>query len=89
GLEKELELDRLNGFIGKTAIHPSQLPVIWDSLRPTKSDFRDAEIILNWSDSGGVVGSPDSRRMNEVKTHRNWARTVYILGMIYGTKEDL
>lgn len=89
GLAHELELDRLNGFIGKTAIHPSQLPLIWDSLRPTKSDFRDAEKILRWSDRGGVSGSSDGRRMNEVKTHRNWARTTYILGEIYGTKEDL
>ncbi len=89
GLEKELELDRLNGFIGKTSIHPSQLPLIWDSLRPTKSDFQDAEKILRWSDKGGVSGSYDGRRMNEVKTHRNWARTTYILGKIYGTKEDL
>lgn len=89
GLEKELELDRLNGFIGKTSIHPSQLPLIWDSLRPTKSDFQDAEIILRWHDKGGVSGSSDGRRMNEVKTHRNWARTTYILGTIYGVKEDL
>lgn len=89
GLKKELELDRLNGFIGKTSIHPSQLPLIWDSLRPTKSDFQDAEIILRWHDKGGVSGSSDGRRMNEVKTHRNWARTTYILGTIYGTKEGL
>ena len=27
GLRKEIELDLLNGFIGKTCIHPSQLPV--------------------------------------------------------------
>ncbi len=89
GLKKELELDRLNGFIGKTSIHPSQLPFIWDSLRPPKSDFEDAEIILRWSDKGGVKGSSDGRRMNEVKTHRNWARITYILGTIYGTKENL
>ena len=28
GLRKELELDQLNGFIGQTALHPSQLPII-------------------------------------------------------------
>lgn len=89
GLKAELELDRLNGFIGKTSIHPSQLPLIWDSLRPTKSDFEDAEIILRWSEKGGVKGSSDGRRMNEVKTHRNWARITYILGKIYGIKEEL
>ena len=28
GLRQELALDRLNGFIGKTAVHPAQLPII-------------------------------------------------------------
>lgn len=89
GMKAELELDRLNGFIGKTSIHPSQLPLIWDSLRPTESDFEDAKIILGWTDKSGVKGSSDGKRMNEVKTHRNWARTTYILGTIYGVREDL
>ena len=31
GLRKEIEMDRLNGFIGKTAIHPSQIPIINES----------------------------------------------------------
>lgn len=38
GLRKELELDQLNGFIGKTAIHPSQLPIINESLKVRKRD---------------------------------------------------
>ena len=89
GLIRELELDRLNGFIGKTAIHPSQLPLIWNSLQPTVDDFKDAESIVNWTLNEGVSSSADGRRMNEVKTHLKWATKTYILGKIYGVKEEL
>jgi citrate lyase beta subunit len=87
GLKKELELDRLNGFIGKTAIHPSQLPVICESLMPSANDYNDAEAIVNWNTRSGVKGSCDGKRMNEVKTHIKWATKTYILGNIYGVKD--
>lgn len=85
GLRKELELDRINGFIGKTAVHPSQLPLIYESLKVTAEDFNDAESILGWKDeSFGVGKSGDGSRMNEVKCHGKWARRVEILGEVYG-----
>ncbi len=84
---KELELDHLNGFIGKTAIHPSQLPVIYHSLQPTAADFEDARSILNWSSLAGVKGSSNGSRMNEVKTHGKLAQKTYMLGTVYGVKE--
>ena len=88
GLRNELELDRLNGFTGKTAIHPSQLPVIYDSLKVTAEDYRDALSILDWeSELSGVAKSADGSRMNEVKCHERWARKVKLLGDIYGIKE--
>lgn len=85
GLRSELALDRLNGFIGKTAIHPSQLPLIYDSLKVKKSDYNDALRILGW-DSGklGVEKSSDGSRMNEVKCHAKWAFRIAALGEIYG-----
>ncbi len=87
GLRKELELDRINGFIGKTAVHPSQLPLIYESLKVTAEDFNDAESILGWKDeSFGVGKSGDGSRMNEVKCHGKWARRVGILGEVYGIK---
>lgn len=87
GLKKELALDRLNGFIGKSAIHPSQLPYIFDSLKVTLADFNDAEQILNWdSDSSGVVKG--SGRMNELKCHTKWAQRIKILSEIYGVQDD-
>ena len=89
GLINELELDRLNGFIGKTAIHPVQLPVIFDSMKVKKSDYDDAMSILNWNNGAlGVAKSENGTRMNEVKVHGKWARKIAILGEIYGIKED-
>lgn len=89
GLVRELALDRLNGFIGKTAIHPSQLPLIWDSLRVSRSDYEDAKRILSWDESEalGVQKSADGGRMNEKKTHGNWATRILTLAEIYGVKD--
>ena len=47
GLRKEISLDLINGFIGKTAIHPTQLPIIRDSMKPMRSDYEDAIRILD------------------------------------------
>jgi len=87
GMKRELELDRLNGFIGKTVIHPSQLPFVAESLRPSAEDYEDAKRILCWKPGLAVAKSTDGTRMNEVKCHGNWARRVKILGDIYGVKE--
>ncbi len=89
GLRKELELDRLNGFVGKTAIHPSQLPVIFESMKVSRADFEDASNILGWSsDVSGVAKSANGSRMNEVKCHERWAERIKLLGAIYGVRED-
>ena len=90
GLARELELDRINGFIGKTAIHPSQLPIIYESLKVSRSDYEDAMKILGW-DKGplGVAKSEGGNRMNEVKVHGKWAKKISILADIYGIKEDV
>lgn len=89
GLERELEFDRLNGFIGKTAIHPSQLPLIAKSLTVPREDYEDALALLNWDhDLHGVSKSVGGGRMNELKCHENWARRTKILGELYGIRED-
>jgi len=88
GLKRELELDILNGFTGKTSIHPSQLPVIYECLKVHKSDYDDAVRIIGWNNSSlGVEKNSDGNRMNEVKCHIKWARKIKMLGDIYGIKE--
>ncbi len=89
GLKKELEMDRLNGFVGKTAIHPAQIPVIRESMKVLQSDYDDAVSTLDWNSSTlGVAKSADGTRMNEVKCHLKWARKIAMLGDIYGVKKD-
>ena len=88
GLRREIELDQLNGFIGKTAIHPSQLPIIYESLKVRRCDYDDATSIVNWSAGGlAVAKSQDGKRMNEVKCHYKWAQRILMLAKIYGIRE--
>jgi len=87
GLRKELYADRLNGFIGKTSIHPSQLSVIQESLIPYDNDYEDAMSILGMNtNTVGVKKSMDGNRMNEAKTHTNWAKKVIGLAKVYGVR---
>lgn len=89
GTQEELELDRLSGFIGKTVIHPAQLPFVFESLKAERADYEDAKMIANWQDGkAGVKKSWDGTRMNEVKTHAKWAKRVLTLAEIYGVKDD-
>ncbi len=90
GLRNELRMDRLNGFIGKTAIHPSQLHVIDDEMKVIRSDYQDAFNIINWDNSTlSVSKSNGGNRMNEQKVHLKWAEKTLILASIYGIREDI
>lgn len=88
GLERELHLDMLNGFVGKTVIHPNQIPIVNRHLQVSSQDYEDACRILSWdTDSAALVaGSAGSARMNEVKTHSNWASKIMALAKIYGIR---
>ena len=88
GLRREVELDQLNGFIGKSCVHPKQLSVIRDAIRVNKLDYEDAVEIINWDSEHGVIKGKNSGRMNEVATHQAWAEKVYTLGKIYGVKGE-
>ncbi|WP_274968298.1 HpcH/HpaI aldolase/citrate lyase family protein [Succinimonas amylolytica] len=89
GLEKELRMDILNGFIGKTVIHPRQIPVVNEMLKVTERDYEDARAILSWDESGLQVGkSSGGERMNEVRTNCNWAAKILLLAEIYGIRQE-
>ena len=89
GLRKEISLDLINGFIGKTAIHPTQLPVIRESMKPQRSDYEDAIRILDWaSDGKAVQKSASGARMNEQKCHTRWANKIVALAEVYGITEE-
>ena len=89
GLKRELEIDRLNGFVGKTCIHPSQIEAVNNSLQVCETDYLDAMRVLNWQREGsGVEKSVGGDRMNEVKCHRAWAARIMALAMIYGIRSE-
>lgn len=91
GLKKELSLDRLNGIIGKTCIHPSQVPFVQQSLIVSESDYDNALQVLNLSSQSfiGVKKGTNGNQMNEAKTHINWAKKIFSLSCIYGIKKDI
>lgn len=90
GLRREMELDLLCGFIGKTVIHPNQIPVVNDCLKVSAADYQDACHILNWDPNSSrlVSSSTESTRMNEYNTHFRWAGRMLQLARTYGVKED-
>ena len=89
GLSRELEEDRLNGFIGKTIIHPNQISLVKEAYKVPKKDYEDARQILGWEKDAHtlVLGSVSRERMNECKTHSNWAKRVMMQAEAYGVKE--
>lgn len=85
GLLRELLLDRANGFIGKTIIHPTHLPYVNGMLAVTKELYEDALQILHTS--GGVIKSKSANKMNEIGPHRRWAERLVARARIYGVIE--
>lgn len=88
GLRRELEMDLLCGFVGKTVIHPNQIPVVNACLKVSPADYQDARRILNWDPASPqlVSSSAEETRMNEYNTHFHWANRIIRLAQIYGLK---
>ena len=87
GLIEEINEDKLCGFIGKTVIHPNQIDIVNNSYKVSKKDYQDAQAILNWNKHSNafVSGSNSNERMNEYKTHSNWAQQILYLAEVFGT----
>lgn len=89
GLLREVKLDLLNGFIGKTVIHPNQISVVNSMLKVKNSDYQDALNIIGWEERVlGVAKSKNGSRMNERKTHMAWADKILHIAEIYGVREN-
>ncbi len=89
GLRNEIHEDILCGFIGKTVIHPNQIGVVNDAYKVSKQNYDDAASIINWdTDNANLVhANPGRERMNEYKTHFNWAKKILFLAEHYGISE--
>jgi len=86
GLLREIILDRLNGFIGKTIIHPSHIRYVNALQTVTMEEYRDARQIV--SEDDGVIKSYSGNKMNEIKPHRSWAERTICRAQAYGVIEN-
>lgn len=91
GMERELETDRLMGFVGKTIIHPCQIAPAMEAMKVSRQDYSDALAVVASKDNEIQVikgGSSDGSRMLEAKVHMKWAEKILRLGKIYGIKGE-
>jgi citrate lyase beta subunit len=86
GLLREVVLDKTNGFVGKTIIHPSHIKFVNAMQAVTREEYEDAMQILGTA--GGVIKSAKSNKMNEINPHRNWAIKIGNRAKAYGVVED-
>jgi len=86
GLMREIILDKANGFIGKTIIHPTHLNYVNGLMAVTREEYEDASQILDTS--GGVIKSASGNKMNEIGPHRNWAERLLMRAQAYGVVEN-
>lgn len=87
GLLREVILDKANGFIGRTVIHPSHIKYVNALQAVTREEYTDAVNILR-HDKGGVFKGESGNKMNEVRPHTNWARKIYMRSRAYGVIEN-
>lgn len=85
GLIHEVILDKANGLIGKTIIHPSHIKPVQALCVVTHEEYMDATSILaNAAGDIGVISSQYANKMNEIKPHMRWAEKIMIKSKIYG-----
>ncbi|MEN8655129.1 HpcH/HpaI aldolase/citrate lyase family protein [Streptomyces sp. 21So2-11] len=91
GLLREIGLDRANGLLGKTCIHPSHVPPVHALSVVSHEEFTDAQDILRPErGGGGVLRSAYTNKMNEVKPHRAWAERTLQRAEVFGVaREDI
>ena len=85
-LQKEMKLDLAYGLLGKTAIHPAQVPAI-EAVYAV--DIEDYEMALSLSDTEAPAVFRMHDAMCEVATHQNWATDIINRQRCYGIKDAL
>lgn len=82
GLIREVILDKANGFVGRTVIHPTHVRFVNALQAVTEEEYDDALQILAGDD--GVVKSANNNKMNEIRPHTRWAQKTAMRGRAYG-----
>lgn len=89
GLIREVILDKENGIVGKTIIHPSHLRPVQAMYTVMHEEYVDALSIVESNDGSlGVFKSQYFNKMNEIKPHLNWARRILLRSQIYGVLHE-
>lgn len=89
GLIREVLMDKINGFTGKTIIHPSHIKIVNSLYAVTHEEYLDAITILNAErGEGGVLKSNSGNKMNEVKPHYYWAEKIISRAKSFGVLKD-
>ena len=87
GLLREVILDKANGFVGRTVIHPTHVKFVNALMAVTKEEYDDACMILG-NPQGAVMKGCGDNKMNEVKPHTNWAMKIFMRARAYGVIEN-
>ncbi|WP_411348227.1 HpcH/HpaI aldolase/citrate lyase family protein [Paenibacillus sp. WLX2291] len=89
GLIREVMMDKENGMIGKTIIHPSHIRLVQSMYTVTREEYDDALGIIERNNGElGVFKSGYANKMNEIKPHLNWAQKVMARSKIYGVLHE-
>jgi citrate lyase beta subunit len=89
GLIREIALDKENGLIGKTIIHPTHITLVQALLVVSHEEYMDAtSIIANNNGFLGVMKSQYANKMNEIKPHLNWAQRIINRSKVYGVLHE-
>ena len=89
GLMNEVLMDRQNGILGKTIIHPSHIRVVHALYVVSYEEYLDAmSIIENNDGQKGVVKSQHANKMNEMKPHTRWAQQILRQAHFYGVYNE-
>ena len=88
GLIREVVLDRANGLIGKTVIHPSHVAAVHALSVVTHEEYADACDVLATNAAGGAAASSFRNKMNESKPHTAWARRTMLRAEAFGVARE-
>jgi citrate lyase beta subunit len=89
GLIREIELDRANGLLGKTVIHPLHVALVNSMSVVTHEEYSDAMDIVNQSEHGaGARASVYRNKMNEQKPHYAWAKKTLWRASAFGVANE-
>lgn len=83
-LQQEIRQDLAHGLIGKTAIHPDQVPAIENAYRVERTDY---EMALSMHDSAAPAVFRMHDAMCEIATHRHWSNEIITRHACYGNRE--